>query len=73
MTRKDAPELRRLLYMAAMAACRSAAWKPFHERVLALGLTRIQALVALGCKLARIAFVLLKTQADYVPKDPQRA
>jgi len=65
--------LRRLLYMAAMVTCRSAAWKPFYERALARGLTRIQAPVALGRKLARIAFALLKTQADYVPKGPHRA
>ncbi|QEE23706.1 IS110 family transposase [Rhodanobacter glycinis] len=73
LTKKGDPELRRLLYMAAMTACRSSTWKPFYERALARGLSCIQALVALGRKLARIAFALLKTQSDYVPKVVQVA
>lgn len=73
LTKKGDPELRRLLYMAAMTACRSSTWKPFYERALARGLTRVQALVALGRKLARIAFALLKTSSDYEPKGAQTA
>ncbi|TAN18653.1 MAG: IS110 family transposase, partial [Rhodanobacter sp.] len=37
------------------------------------GLTRIQALVALGRKLARIAFALLKNQSNYRAKAHQMA
>lgn len=73
LTKKGDPELRRLLYMAAMTACRSVTWKPFYERAMARGLSRIQALVALGRKLARIAFALLKNQSDYQPKVAQMA
>lgn len=73
LTKKGDPELRRLLYMAAMTACRSDTWKPFYARAMARGLSRIQALVALGRKLARIAFTLLKNQSDYEPKVPQMA
>lgn len=73
LTKKGDPELRRLLYMAAMTACRSGTWKSFYERATARGLSRIQALVALGRKLARIAFALLKGQSDYEPKLPQVA
>ena len=73
LTKKGDPELRRLLYMAAMTACRSSTWKPFYARALARGLSRIQALVALGRKLARIAFALLKSQADYEPRLPHKA
>ena len=40
---------------------------------MARGLSRIQALVALGRKLARIAFALLKNQSDYQPKVAQMA
>lgn len=71
LTKKGDPELRRLLYMAAMTACRSMAWKPFYERALARGLSRIQALVALGRKLARIGYALLKNQSTYRPKITQ--
>lgn len=73
LTKKGDPELRRLLYMAAMTACRSATWKGFYERALARGLSRIQALVALGRKLARIAFALLTNQSTYQPKSIQEA
>lgn len=73
LTKKGDPELRRLLYMAAMAARRSATWKPFYERATARGLSHIQALVALGRKLARIAFALLKNQSIYQPKRPLEA
>lgn len=70
LTKKGDPELRRLLYMAAMTACRSSTWKPFYQRALARGLTRIQALVALARKLARIAFALFRNQSVYQPKVP---
>lgn len=70
LTKKGDPELRRLLYMAAMKACTSPPWKPYYERALARGMSRIQALVALGRKLARVAFALLKTGSTYGPKLP---
>ena len=68
LTKKGDPEMRRLLYMAAMTACRSTAWKGYYEHSLARGLTRIQALVALARKLARVAFALLKNQSTYEAK-----
>ena len=71
LTKKGDSEIRRLLYMAAMTACRSARWKSFYESALARGLSRIQALVALARKLARIAFALLKNQSTYESKIPK--
>jgi len=73
LTKRGDPEIRRLLYMAAMTACRSSTWKPFYERMLARGLSTTQALVALARKLARIAFALLKTGSTYQPKAPGEA
>ena len=73
LTKRGDPELRRLLYLAAMTARRSAIWHDFYERALARGLKPIQALVALARKLARIAFALLKTGSEYHPKVPQTA
>lgn len=70
LTKKGDSEIRRLLYMAAMTASRSTRWKAFYERALSRGLSRIQALVALARKLARIAFALLKNQSNYEPKIP---
>jgi len=67
LTKKGNPELRRLLYLAAMTARRSATWEPFYQRCLDRGMSPIQAFVALARKLARVAFALLKNQTDYVP------
>jgi transposase len=68
LTKKGDPELRRLLYLAAMQACRSQTWHAFYQRHLDRGLSKIQALVILARKLARVAFALLKNQSDYRPK-----
>jgi transposase len=71
LTKKGDPELRRLLFLAAMQAARSATWKSFYQRYLDRGLAKIQALVILARKLARVAFALLKNQSDYLPKSFQ--
>lgn len=73
LTKKGDPELRRLLFLAAMQASRSATWKAFYQRHLDRGLAKIQALVILARKLARVAFALLKNQTDYQPKTRQGA
>ena len=67
LTKKGDPEVRRLAYNAAMAACRSAKWKPFYESYLARGFSKTQALVALARKLCRVAFALMKNQSEYHP------
>lgn len=73
LTKQGDPEFRRLLYLAAMYACRTPRWEPFYQRHLARGLSKIQALVALARKLARIAFALMKNQTDYQPRNLQEA
>lgn len=73
LSKKGAPELRRLLFLAAMAARRSTTWAGFYQSLLARGLKTTQALVALARKLARVAFALLKNGAEYRPKIRQEA
>lgn len=68
LSKKGAAELRRLLYMAAMTARRSPTWQAFYQRHLDRGLSRIQALVALARKLARVSFALLKNGSEYRPE-----
>lgn len=68
LTKRGDPEVRRLLYVAAMAASRTAAWKPFYESQCARGFCSTQALVMLARKLARVAFALLKNQSEYQTK-----
>lgn len=73
LTKRGDPEARRLLYMAAMTARRATTWAPYYQRMLERGMAPIQALVALGRKIARIAFSLMKNQSDYVPRQPKFA
>jgi transposase len=68
LSKKGAPELRRLLFLAAMAARRSSTWAGFYERLLARGLKTTQAMVALARKIARVAFALLKNGSEYEPR-----
>ncbi len=68
LTKKGDPELRRLLFLAAMQAARSTTWQTFYQRYLNRGLAKIQALVILARKLARVAFALLKNQSTYQPQ-----
>lgn len=67
LSKRGNAEIRRLLYNAAMSAARSETWKPYYQRLLDRGLRKIQALVALSRKLARVAFTLMKNECDYQP------
>lgn len=73
LTKQGDPELRRLLHNAAMAACRSATWRPFYQRYRDRGLSTTQSLVILARKLARVAFALLKNQSTYQPRTSSMA
>ena len=68
LTKRGDPEARRLLYIAAMSASRTATWKPFYEEQRKRGLSPTQAFVCLARKLARVAFALLKNQSEYQAK-----
>ncbi|WP_042806009.1 IS110 family transposase, partial [Thioalkalivibrio sp. ALE19] len=70
LTKQGDPELRRLLYMAAMQAKSKPAWSDYYQRCLDRGLATTQALNALARKLARVAFALMKNQTDYRPPNP---
>ena len=68
LTKRGDPEIRRLLYVAAMAASKTAAWKPFYEAQRERGFSSTEAFVMLARKLARVAFALLKNQSEYQTK-----
>lgn len=70
LTKAGDPELRRLLFLAAMQAKSKPAWQAFYQRHLKRGLAPIQALNVLARKLARVAFALMKNQTDYQPRIP---
>lgn len=67
LSKRGDPELRRLLYCAAMAARRSAAFRPLYERWRAAGKSATTALLMLARKLARIAFALHRSNTSFNP------
>lgn len=67
LSKKGDAECRRLLHNAARSAARGDL-KDYYTRLRARGFAATQAHVAVGRKLVRIAFTLLKTQQDYNPE-----
>jgi len=70
LTKQGDPQLRRLLYLAAMQAKRQPAWAGYYQRFIDRGLKPIQVFNVLARKLARVAFSLMHNQTDYVPRIP---
>jgi transposase len=68
LSKRGPAELRRLLFTAAMSACKTKLWQPFYQRYRARGLATTAALVILARKLARIAFSMIKHHTDFRPE-----
>lgn len=71
LSKQGNPEIRRLLYNAAMAAKKTPTWAAYYQRYLDRGLKKTEALVILGRKLARVAFALIRSGQPY--QSPQGA
>jgi transposase len=67
LTKRGPAELRRLLYVAAMSACKTTLWNPLYQRYRARGLASTEALIILARKLARLAFSMCKHNTDFNP------
>lgn len=67
LSKRGPGELRRLLFNAAMAAAKTAVWKPFYERERAKGLPSTAALVCLARRLVRVAFALYRKNVHFDP------
>ena len=67
LSKRGDPELRRLLYTAAMSASRTRVWKPLYQRTLARGLSRIEALVILARRIARTAWSIYAHKTAFDP------
>jgi transposase len=65
LSKRGPGELRRLLYLAAMAAAKTKAWKPLYEHYRAKGLSRTAVLVILGRRIARIAWSIYTHKTDF--------
>ena len=66
LTKQGEPELRRLLYCAAIPSRSYAPFAAYHQLQLDKGLPKIAANVVLARKLARIAFALMRDRTDFV-------
>lgn len=65
LSKRGWPEIRRLLYAAAMSAARTKTWNCFYLAQRAKGLSTTAALIVLARKLLRVAFSLFKQQSDF--------
>jgi len=73
LSKKGDPQLRRQLYLCAMAATRNALFRPMYEALKARGLPSTAALVVLARKLLRIAFAVWKSGQAFEPSKLQMA
>lgn len=67
LTKKGEPELRRLLFNAAMRGRQNSHWEPYYLTLRDRGLSSTAAFVAVGRKMARLCFILLKKDIDFDP------
>ena len=58
-------EERRLIYMAAVSACKTEKWRTTFEKLLSQGHPATAALCIIARKLLRIAFAIYRTNEPY--------
>jgi transposase len=67
LSKRGPAELRRLLYVAAMSAKKTNAWKPLFEHYRAKGLSSTAALVILARRIARTAWSMYTYRTEFDP------
>lgn len=67
LSKRGPSELRRLLYVAAMSAKKTNAWKPHFEHYRAKGLSSTAALVILARRIARTAWSMYTYKTEFDP------
>jgi hypothetical protein len=65
LSKRGPGELRRLLFLAAMAGARTAAWRPVYAHYRARGLSSTEALVILARRIARTAWSMYRHETDF--------
>ena len=65
LTKKGDPEIRRLLYNAAMAGCRDPHWNPYYQSLRDRGISGTAALMILARKMVRVCYALLQKQVSF--------
>ncbi len=67
ISKRGPAELRRLLYLAAMAARKTATWKPIYEHYRGKGLSGTEAVVILARRIARTAWSMYTYKTEFDP------
>ena len=68
LSKRGDPEARRLLYLAAFAACRvQGPFKELHDHYISRGFSKTEATVFVARKLARTAWAIYKHNQPYAP------
>ena len=67
LSKRGPAELRRLLYVAAMSAKKTKAWKPLFEHYRAKGLSTTATLVILARRIARTAWSMYTYKTEFDP------
>jgi len=67
LTKKGDPEIRRLLYNAAMSGCKDPHWKHYYQSLRNRGFSGTAALMALARKMVRVCYALLQKQLSFDP------
>ena len=65
LTKKGDPEIRRLLYNAAMAGCRHTHWKDYYLSLKKRGISGTAALMILARKMVRVCYAILDKKGDF--------
>jgi transposase len=73
LSKRGPAELRRLLFTAAMSACRTKLWRPIYERYRTRGFSTTATLTIIARKLARIAFSIVRHGTSFQPERIQSA
>jgi transposase len=68
LSKRGPSELRHVLFACAMAATRTAFWKPYYLAQRAKGLSSTAAIVILARKMLRVAFAVAKVNRPFDPK-----
>jgi transposase len=68
LSKRGDPQIRRQMWLCAMAACRCTGFKPQYEALQARGLPTTAAYVVIARKLLRIAFAVWHSQQLFDPK-----
>lgn len=68
LSKRGNTEERRLIYCAAMTACRVPVFKTIRDKLLARGMSKIQAYCVIARKLLRIAFAVWRSHLPFNPQ-----